>query len=318
MSELVGIDRATRLLARANTLVDVIKVRDYAKALQIATKRSEQSKEAWNESKKLMLRAERKAGKMLKAAEKNKGGNPKLTSNKVLPVAKLDDLNISKMESSRWQKLAGIPDDKFEELLSKAKDKPNDSEKAALALANKLADPRPKPDIPLPEGKYRTIVIDPPWPVQKIVREERPNQARPLDYPTMTVEEIKALPISELAADDGCHIYLWTTHKFLPTAFDVFHEWGVKYECLLTWVKNVGFTPFSWMYSTEHALFGRVGSLELLKKGLRLDFKGKVERHSEKPDAFYARVREASPEPRLDMYGRKSRKSFKVWGNDAE
>ena len=170
--------------------------------------------------------------------------------------------------------------------------------------------------VKIPEGKFRTIIVDPPWPVKKIIREVRPNQEEELDYPTLTIEQIKALPIKQLAYDDGCHIYLWTTHKFLPVAFEVFKSWGVNYECLLTWVKNVGFTPYSWMYSTEHVLFGRIGSLELLEKGQRLDFTGKVRQHSRKPDEFYDLVRKVSPEPRRDMFSREKREGFEQWGNE--
>lgn len=171
--------------------------------------------------------------------------------------------------------------------------------------------------IALPEGKYRTIVIDPPWPIEKILREVRPNQFD-IDYPTMTIDEIKALPIQDKADENGCHIYLWTTHKFLPTAFDILEAWGARYQCLLTWVKNVGMTPFSWMYSTEHCLFARIGDLDLLKMGKRLDFNAKVREHSRKPDEFYELVKEVSPETRLDMFGRGEHDGFDVWGNEPD
>ena len=69
----------------------------------------------------------------------------------------------------------------------------------------------------LPEGVYRTIAIDPPWPVQKIEREQRPKQGTWLDYPTMTLEQIANLPIPDIADSDGCHIYLWVTHKVPAT-----------------------------------------------------------------------------------------------------
>jgi len=164
-------------------------------------------------------------------------------------------------------------------------------------------------------GKYRAIVIDPPWPVQKILRDVRPNQDV-FDYPTMTIEEIAKLPIADLAHPDGCHIYLWFTHKHAPDAFRLFEIWGVKYECIMTWCKNVGFTPFSWMYSTEHVLFGRIGSLAVQRKGLRLDFAGKVREHSRKPDEFYARVIQASPEPRIDLFSREQRQGFEQWGQE--
>lgn len=165
------------------------------------------------------------------------------------------------------------------------------------------------------QGEYRTIVIDPPWPMEKILRDCRPNQSD-FDYPTMTIEEIKAykLPIHP----EGCHVYLWTTQKFLPIAFAVFEAWGIKYECLLTWAKNVGFTPFSWMYSTEHCLFGRYANLPLLKLGKRLDFQAKVREHSRKPQEFYDLIREVSPEPRIDIFSREKHKGFEQYGNETD
>jgi len=170
--------------------------------------------------------------------------------------------------------------------------------------------------VPMETG-YRAIVIDPPWPKQKILRDVRPKQDV-WDYPTMTVEEIAKLPIADLADGNGCHIYLWFTHKHLPDALQLFQEWNVKYECQMTWVKNVGFTPFSWMYSTEHVLFGRIGSLPVQKKGLRLDFRGKVREHSRKPDEFYERVLQASPAPRIELFSRETREGFDQWGKEKD
>ena len=167
----------------------------------------------------------------------------------------------------------------------------------------------------MPDKVYSTIVIDPPWPMEKITRTERPNQYD-FDYSTMTIDEIKdfAIPFNP----DGSHIYLWTTQKYLPLAFEVFNSWGVRYECLLTWVKNVGFTPFSFMYSTEHCLFGRIGSLPLLTLGKRLDFNSKVRGHSRKPDEFYELVKSVSPEPRIDIFSRERREGFDSYGNEPD
>jgi N6-adenosine-specific RNA methylase IME4 len=178
-----------------------------------------------------------------------------------------------------------------------------------------LAPPKARP------GLYRTVVIDPPWPVEKIEREVRPNQAAPLDYRTLELETIKAGTwyngAGKLPFDGrGCHVYLWVTQKYLPAGLECLQTWGVDYQCTLTWVKNVGFTPFSWMYSTEHVLFGHVGSLPLEQKGLRLDFKGNVREHSRKPDEFYELVTKASPGPRLDMFAREKRDGFELWGNE--
>ena len=168
--------------------------------------------------------------------------------------------------------------------------------------------------IVLPEGKYHTIVVDPPWPMQKIEREARPRQMG-FDYPTMTEEQLRDLPIPDLANDDA-HLYLWSTHKFLPMALRLVEHWGFRYQCLMTWVKNVGFTPFSWMYSTEHVLFCRKGNLDLLVKGKRLDFAAKVRQHSRKPDEFYQLISLTSPPPRIDCFSREQHEGFEQHGNE--
>lgn len=167
----------------------------------------------------------------------------------------------------------------------------------------------------IPAGKFPCIVIDPPWPMEKIERDERPNQFG-FDYPTMSEEELMAYPLPAMAADN-CHLYLWTTHRFLPMALRLAEHWGFRYQCLMTWVKNVGMTPFSWMYSTEHVLFCRRGNLQLEKLGLRLDFQAKVREHSRKPDEFYDLVRQASPGPRLDVFSREAREGFEQVGNES-
>src|SRR5206468_3354928 len=122
----------------------------------------------------------------------------------------------------------------------------------------------------------------------------------------------------KLAAKDGAHVYLWVTHKLLPFGLELFERWGVNYECSLTWCKPTGVAPFSWLYDTEHVLFGRVGSLPLQQLGLRLAIHGgdAKREHSRKPDEFYERVRQASPEPRLAMFERGQRDGFEVWGDE--
>ena len=70
------------------------------------------------------------------------------------------------------------------------------------------------------------------------------------------------------------------------------------------------------MYNTEHVLFGRIGSLTLLKLGVKLSFEAPSERHSKKPDIFYDIVRQVSPGPRLDMFARERKDGFDAWGNE--
>jgi N6-adenosine-specific RNA methylase IME4 len=76
-----------------------------------------------------------------------------------------------------------------------------------------------------PEGLYNVIVIDPPWPIEKIQRDCRPNQID-MDYEVMNLDQIESMKIP--AAED-CHVWLWTTHKYLPAAFALLNTWGLKY-----------------------------------------------------------------------------------------
>ena len=270
---------------------------------------------------------ERRAGELLREMEKAQGYKYQSILEPGPSIVKgpiLQDLGISYSQSSRWQLEAEVPEEEFERHVAEVK-ADGETELTSVGLRRLAQKLRQREEAETTQGnvlefigdnrKWHTIVIDPPWPIQKILRDKRPNQDI-FDYPTMTVEEIGNLPIADLAYPDGCHVYLWVTHKFLPDGLRLFKQWGVKYECLMTWVKNVGFTPFSWMYSTEHVLFGRIGSLPVQKKGLRLDFQAKVEKHSKKPQAFYDLVIQASPSPRLELFAREPREGFEVWGNE--
>ena len=74
--------------------------------------------------------------------------------------------------------------------------------------------------------KYQTILADPPWQMEFVKREVRPNQVE-MPYPTMSLREICNLGI-ELRPylAENCNLFLWTTHKWLPKAFEVMDAWG--------------------------------------------------------------------------------------------
>ncbi len=198
-----------------------------------------------------------------------------------------------------------------ESWLDEAEEKRWDRKKLRTAVADD-APPLVNPAI----STYRTVVIDPPWPMAKIEREVRPKQGQTLDYAVKSVEEIADWEAQNFMAEDGCHVYLWTTQRFLEDALRIMDGWGVKRECVLVWNKNVGITPYSWMYNAEFVLFGRVGDLPLLKNGEKVVFGGRVREHSRKPDEFYDLVRLVSPEPRIDVFSREVRDGFEQWGDE--
>lgn len=311
--------RAYGEIESARTIDEVKDIRDRAEAARQYAKAAGYSREITNMCAEIKIRAERKAGTLLADMPKQKPGEhwqeKRLQDATVTPSLK--DLGIEKTQAHRWQQSAAIPDDVVDEYIRSANEAQGDITNAGLRL-HAARQRRPEPvtePVPLPDGKFSCIVADPPWSMRLIEREQRPDQGRHVAYPVMELDEIARLPVGDLAADD-CHLYLWVTHKFLPAGLDLIEQWGFAYQCVMTWRKNVGFTPFSWMYDTEHVLFARRGNLTMTQLGLRLSFEAPVQGHSVKPDVFYERVAAVSPGPRLEMFARRERDGFTAWGNE--
>lgn len=166
------------------------------------------------------------------------------------------------------------------------------------------------------QGVYDVIVIDPPWPMKKIERDVRPNQAE-FDYTTMTEAELGAL---ELPCAENAHVWVWTTHKFLPMALRLLSTWGLKYVCTFVWHKPGGFQPIGLpQYNCEFALYARKGSPSFLDtKAFPAAFQAPRGKHSEKPEAFYDMVRRVTGGRRLDMFNRRQIDGFDGWGKEAK
>lgn len=173
---------------------------------------------------------------------------------------------------------------------------------------------------------YRTIVADPPWTYgawgkASISRSKNHIPAiEPMHYQTMTVQTIAELPVCDLA-DRDCDLYLWTTQRYLRDAFGVLDFWGFRYCQTLTWCKApMGkgqgglFTP-----TTEFVLLGRKGRMP---KKERIDSTWwQVKRtnvHSKKPEFFLDLIESVSDAPRLELFARRARLGWDVWGNEVE
>jgi N6-adenosine-specific RNA methylase IME4 len=131
----------------------------------------------------------------------------------------------------------------------------------------------------------------------------------------MTVDEIAALPVAQLA-DDKAHLHLWTTNAFLPHAFRVVEAWGFEYRSLFVWCKpEMGLGNY-WRVSHELLLLGVRGDCPFYDHSLRswkeMTRRGK---HSEKPEQVRHMIEKASPGPYLELFGRQAVKGWKVWGN---
>jgi N6-adenosine-specific RNA methylase IME4 len=186
---------------------------------------------------------------------------------------------------------------------------------------------------------YRTIVADPPWsttagrPLGRYVVVDgkqmfgpRATSSRPLPYPSMSVSDICALPVSDLAHRDA-HLYLWTINRYVEDAYTVARAWGFRPSTLLTWAKapmGGGLGGDAYGLSTEFCLFARRGSCPAKARrptswwSWKRPYLNGAPRHSAKPPEFAEMVGAVSPGPYLELFAREPRPGWHVWGDEVQ
>jgi len=175
--------------------------------------------------------------------------------------------------------------------------------------------------------KFSTILADPPWQFQNRTGKVAPEHKRLSRYSTLSIEEIKALPVSEIAKERS-HLYLWVPNALLPWGIEVLHAWGFRYKSNIVWHKvrkdggsdgrGVG---FYFRNVTELLLFGVRGhNIRTLKAGrTQVNYISSRKReHSRKPDEQYSLIESCSSGPYLELFARGQRKGWITWGNQAD
>lgn len=173
--------------------------------------------------------------------------------------------------------------------------------------------------IEFPKGKYNTIVVDPPWPVKKLTHKARPRQVN-MDYKTMSLDEIQALPVSTIA-DDNCWLFLWSTQKFLFDAKPILESWGFHHLLTMAWEKtygkSAGMPLFGFRWNIEFILVGYKTKPELWPSRplIPAGFQAENIKHSQKPDKFYDMIMPLG-DKRIELFARRQREGWTVWGDE--
>lgn len=181
--------------------------------------------------------------------------------------------------------------------------------------------------LPLADGlsaRYRTIVIDPPWPgpgevpafSSAIVSGAVPITILP--YTTMSGIQVAALRVPEIAAPDA-QLFLWATTRSLGDAYLLCQTWGFRYRGTFVWKKQLGLGRHM-RHDSEFVVWGgRRGAplVEPKRCPAQTQHWPKPRRHSEKPGEAYALFAELSPPPRIDIFARQAREGWDRWGNEA-
>lgn len=174
--------------------------------------------------------------------------------------------------------------------------------------------------------KYKTILADPPWQFQNRTGKVAPEHKRLNRYPTMAMEDIKALPVEKIA-DDSSHLYLWVPNALLPDGLEVMEAWGFHYKTNIIWEKvrkdggpdgrGVG---FYFRNVTEILLFGVKGANVRTLPPARTQVnivRSQKREHSRKPDEMIRLIEACSPGPYLELFARGERDGWALWGNQA-
>ena len=173
----------------------------------------------------------------------------------------------------------------------------------------------------LPNKKYKIIYADPPWSYKD--KALAGNRGACCKYPVMSIDEIKNLPVKDIA-DDDCILFMWVTFPKLNECFEVIKEWGFEYKTnAFTWVKKyrngdnfMGMGRWT-RANAEICLLATKGKPKRVNAGVRQIIESVPEKHSKKPDIVRDKIVELCGDlPRLEMFARNKSVKWEKWGNE--
>jgi N6-adenosine-specific RNA methylase IME4 len=182
----------------------------------------------------------------------------------------------------------------------------------------------------LPRNHYGAILADPPWSFKAWSGDALPSRVADAHYKTMSMDDIGALPIGELAAEN-CALFLWVCWPTLPEAIEIMKGWGFAYKtCGFCWVKGNALPLFPedfrdkmglgyWTRAnSEVCLLGTRGKPKRVNADVRQVIQSPLREHSRKPDETHERIERLIVGPYLELFARQQRPGWDSWGNETE
>ena len=317
---LVPLDAARRALAEARTAFEVKEVGDKLEALRRYAQLANDP-ELEIAAMEYRVRAERRLGEILAETPLHRGGRPGRAKplDQVEGFPTLAELGLTYDQAARAQRVAALDAAEFERRVADwRKQEARRRGRAVASLLKQVARPAaPAKTRPLPEGTYRCILADPPWPFE--ARSSAGEDRAPANhYPTMTVADIAALPVEDLAAPD-CLLLLWAQWNDLQGALDVIDAWGFRpITGGFVWAKEGAPGLGYWTrQQTEPCLLASRGAPLRLDAGVGQLITAPRGRHSEKPAEQYARIERLVGGPYIELFARQARPGWAAWGDEA-
>ena len=170
--------------------------------------------------------------------------------------------------------------------------------------------------LPLEGKKYPLILADPPWSYEHCSTDNREIENH---YPTMPLNEICDLPVTDKAMDD-CILFLWATSPKLEESLQVINAWGFKYTTNFVWVKDKIGMGYYGRQQHELLLIAKRGAIPVPSPENRPSSVVHANRldHSQKPECFYEIIEKMYPTlPKIELFARNGREGWDRWGNQA-
>lgn len=140
------------------------------------------------------------------------------------------------------------------------------------------------------------------------------KRADKLPYQTLTLDQLKTLPVRDFAADNS-HLWLWTTSRSLRDGYDLAQAWGFKVLSPITWVKPSGMGAW-WISRTQVMLHCYRGKLDMKSRYHPNVMFANSQRHSQKPECAYELIEKVSHPEYLEIFARNTRPGWTSWGNE--
>ena len=171
--------------------------------------------------------------------------------------------------------------------------------------------------LPELEGLFDVISVDPPWPYEgenkNITSFDSVGRRVANPYPEMSIEDIKKI---DMPLMENSVVLLWTTHKFLPDAFEILKAWNLDYKATLVWNKEkIGMGAWFRM-QCEFCLVAIQGKPYWENTTFRDILNEARREHSRKPDSFFEMIEKITIGRRLEYFSREKRNGWEVFGND--
>lgn len=330
-AQLIKYEAARRALVEAASVDEVKFIRDMSVAAA-AYARQAKDTELLNRAIEIRARAERRAGELLIAmaetGERAVRGQAQKSHGDTFQPKKLSELAISKMQSARWQNLARLDAQAFEQRLAaatreaaKAAEAPRGARQAEKKerRAAREADLGARQGA-LPDKRYGVIYADPEWRFETYSRETGMDRAADNHYPTSETQDICARDVAAIAADD-CALFLWATAPMLPDALRVMEAWGFTYKSRCVWAKDKLGTGYWFRDACEILLVGTRGNAPAPAMGDQWPslIEAPVGEHSAKPEKFAELIEAYFPNlPKIELNRRgPPRPGWDAWGNEA-